>query len=296
VNIAIVGAGKVGSVLGRILADNGEKIVCVVSRTQQSAQRAGKFLRCRNVSTSLAAIPPKTEVIYITTPHQAVEEVAQKLTAIAHLNFSKLFVCHASGMLSSEVLEPLTKKGATVFSFHPLQTFPRDFNVKDIVANAKGIYYAIDGNAKGAKKAQQLAKKMKGKTIYIKPEMRVFYHAACVVAANHLVTMLWILEQMFAELKTKEKDFFPVFEPILKATLKNVEMTSPTKALTGPIARGGVETIAEHFESLQRFAPNLVSYYGSVSAETIRCAEAKGSIDKEQARALYNLIFSNMRM
>jgi predicted short-subunit dehydrogenase-like oxidoreductase (DUF2520 family) len=108
--------------------------------------------------------------------------------------------------------------------------------------------------------------------------------------------MLWILEQMFAELKTKEKNFYPVFKSIIEATLKNVAASSPTKALTGPIARGGVETIAEHFESLQRYAPNLVSYYGAVSAETIRLAEAKGSIDKEQARVLYNLIFSNMRM
>ena len=295
-NIAIVGAGKVGSVLAKILVENGEKIVCVVSRTQKSAVKAGKFLKCRNVSTSLAAIPPQTDIIYITTPHQAVAEVAQKLASVAHLNFKRLYICHASGMLSAEVLEPLARKGATVFSFHPLQTFPRDFDVSDIVPNAKGIFYAIDGNAKAVSKARQLAKKLKGKTMVVEPEMRVFYHAACVVAANHLTTMLWILEQMFAALKTKEKNFFPVFEPIIKATLKNVEKTSPTQTLTGPIARGGVETIAEHFEALQRYSPNLVSYYGSVSAETIRCAEAKGSIDKEQVRALYNLIFSNMRM
>jgi len=87
-----------------------------------------------------------------------------------------------------------------------------------------------------------------------------------------------------------------VFEPIINATLRNAAKTGPAKALSGPIARGGVETLSEHFESLQRFAPNVVPYYGSVSAETTRLAEAKGSIDQEQARALYNVIFSNMRM
>jgi predicted short-subunit dehydrogenase-like oxidoreductase (DUF2520 family) len=296
VNIAIVGAGKVGSVLGKILSERGENIVCLVSRSLTSAKRAARFVKCKNVSTSLAAIPPKTDLIYITTPHQVVEDVAAKLAAVVHLNFEKLAVCHASGMLTVEALAPLAQKGATVFSFHPLQTFPRDFDVKDIVANARGIYFGIDGNKKAVALADRLAKKLSGKTIFIKPEMRAFYHAACVVAANHLTTMLWILKQMFAELKTKEKDFYPVFAPIIEATLKNVAATSPEKALTGPVARGGVETIAEHFESLQRFAPNLVSYYGSVSAETIRLAEAKGSIDKEQVRALYNLIFSNMRM
>ena len=294
-NIAIVGAGKVGSVLGKILIENGEKIVCVVSRTSKSAHKAGKFLKCKNVSTSLVAISPKTDLVLITAPHRAIEEVAHKLAAVAHLNFKKLSVCHASGMLTAEVLEPLAKKGAVVFSFHPLQTFPREFEPKDIVDSARGIYFGVDGNAKAVGKAKQLAKKLGGNIILIKPEMRTFYHAACVVASNHLTTMLWILEQMFAALKTNEKKFYPVFEPIIRATLKNAARTSPAKALSGPIARGGIETVSDHFEALQRFAPNLVPYFGSVSAETTRLAEAKGSIDREQARALYKLIFSNLK-
>lgn len=295
-NVAIVGAGKVGTVLGKLLAERGDKIVAVVSRTNKSASKAGKFIRCKNVSTSLAAIPPKTDLVLITTPHGAIEEVAHKLASVAHLRFKKLTVCHASGMLTAEALEPLAKKGAVVFSFHPLQTFPREYDVKEIVPSVRGIYYGVDGSAKGIRQAKLLAKKLKGKTILIKPEMRAFYHAACVVASNHLTTMLWILEQMFAEMKTGAKKFYPVFEPIINATLRNAAKTGPAKALSGPIARGGVETLSEHFESLQRFAPNVVPYYGSVSAETTRLAEAKGSIDQEQARALYNVIFSNMRM
>lgn len=295
-NIAIVGAGKVGSVLGKILAENGEKIVAVVSRSNRSATKTGKFLKCKNISTSLAAIPPKTDLVFITTPHRAVEEVAHQLASVAHLNFKKLSVCHASGILNAGALEPLAMKGATVFSFHPVQTFPRDFEPKDILPTARGIYYGVDGNAKAVARAKQLAKKLDGKVLLIKPEMRAFYHAACVVASNHVTTMLWILEQMFAALKTNEKKFYPVFEPIIKAALHNAARTSPAQSLSGPIARGGVEIVSHHFEGLQRFAPNLVPYFGSVSAETTRLAEAKGSIDKEQARALFNLIFSNMRM
>lgn len=291
-----MGAGKVGTALGKVLSEQGERITCVVSRTAASAKAAARFVKCKTAATLLDAIPTATDVVLIATPHDAVRGVAERLSALAHLRFKKLSVCHASGMLTAEVLSPLEKQGATVFSFHPLQTFPREFAVKNIVPRVRGIYYGVDGGARGIAKANQLARALSGKVILIRPEMRAFYHAACVVAGNHLTTMLWILEQMFAELKTKEKNFYPVFKPIIEATLKNVADSSPTKALTGPIARGGVETIAEHFQSLQRYAPNLVSYYGSVSAETIRCAEAKGSIDREQARAMYNVIFSNMRM
>ncbi len=291
-NIAIVGAGKVGSVLGRILAENGERIVAVVSRSMRSARAAGRFVRCKNVSTSLAAIPPRTDLVYITTPHAAVQEVAHKLAAVAHLNFRRLAVCHASGMLTAAALEPLAKKGATVFSFHPLQTFPRDFSPKEILPTARNIWYGVDGTRTALRKARQLARALKGNVVVIRPERRALYHAACVVASNHLTTMLWVVEQMFKALKTNERTFYPLFEPIIMATLHNVARTSPAQALSGPIARGGVETVAEHFDALRQFAPQLIPYFAAVSAETTRLAEAKGSIDAAKAQALYELIAS----
>jgi len=295
VNIAIVGAGQVGSVLGRILADRGERIVAVVSRTLRSARRAGRFLRCKTVSTSLAAIPPRTDLVFITTPHAAVEEVAHNLAAVAHLDFRRLVVCHASGMLTAAALEPLAKKGATVFSFHPLQTFPRDFLPKEIVPTAHNIYYGVDGTRRAIARARQLARKLHGKVIVIPPERRAVYHAACVVASNHLTTMLWVVEQMFKSLRTNERKFYPVFEPIIMATLRNVARTSPAQALSGPVARGGVETVAQHFEAIREHSQDLLPYFVALTEETTRLAEAKGSITQQQAQALYSLSESYRR-
>ena len=296
-NIAIVGAGKVGSVLGRILVENGTKVVCVVSRTKKSAQSAGRFLRCKNVSDSLEAIPAATDLIYITTPHAAVEEVGKKLSTLEHLTFKRLSVCHASGMMTARALEPLRRRGATVFSFHPLQTFPRDFAPRDIVPTARGIFYAVDGTPHAIKTAKLLARKLEGRVLEIKPEMRAFYHAACVVGSNHLTVLLSILDSMFKRFGSNEKQFFRVFQPIIVATLRNVQRTSPEAALSGPVARGGVETVAEHFASIKEEAPELLPYFGTLTLETIRIAERKGSLTKERARALRNLVhsYSNSR-
>jgi len=291
-NIAIVGAGKVGSVLGRVLVENGQEIACIVSRTKKSAQAAGRFLKCKNVSDSLGAIPATTDLIYITTPHAVVAGVALALSRLDHLRFKRLSVCHASGMLTAEVLEPVRQRGATVFSFHPLQTFPRDFSSKDIVPTATGIYYAVDGTPQAIKRAKVFARKLAGKVIEIKPEMRAFYHAACVVASNHLTTLLSILESMFKEFGSNEKGFFPIFKPIIMATLRNAEATSPATALSGPVARGGVETVADHFIAIKRFAPELLPYFGTLTLETLKLAETKGSIAEERATALRNLVQS----
>jgi predicted short-subunit dehydrogenase-like oxidoreductase (DUF2520 family) len=289
-HIAIVGAGKVGTVLGRILAENGERIVAVVSRTAASARAAGKFLRCRNTSTDLSSIPGTTDLVFIATPHGAVRDVARALAGVQALTFRRIAVCHASGMLTAEALDPLRMKGATVFSFHPLQTFPRDFAPAMIVPSARGIYYGVDGSPAGVRMARRLAKSLEGHVILIPPEMREFYHAACVVASNHLAAMLSVLELMYATMTGKNRGFYRVFKPIISATLRNIEMTSPARALSGPVARGGTETVARHLDEVVRRAPAILPYFGAMSLETVRLALAKGSVTALQAEQLTTLI------
>jgi len=294
-NIAIIGAGRVGQTLGRVLLENGQRIAAVVSRSASSASSAGRFLRCRNSATSVAAIPPTVSLIYITTPHAAVGEVARQIANLKGIAFPNISVCHASGMLSADVLGPLRSRGAKVFSFHPLQTFPRDFSPRSIVPNARGIYYGVDGDPASVRVARQFARRLGGKVIVIDPRLRALYHAACVVASNHLTTMLSVVEQMFNELGTKEQKFFRVFKPIIAATLANVERTSPARALSGPVARGGTETVAQHIHAIRRSAPELLPYFLAVSEETVRLAATKGTLGKAQQKDMLDLIQSSMQ-
>lgn len=288
--VAIIGAGKVGSVLGRLLVEHGETVSCVISRSIKSARRVGKFLHCSHVSTSVESVSAETNLIFITTPHAAVQTVAQQLARVQRLNFKRLAVCHASGMLTAKALEDVHRCGATVFSFHPLQTFPRDFQPSDIIESARGIYYGVDGSPRALRVAERLATALGGTIIVIPPDLRVFYHAACVVASNHLTVMMAVLDEMFHMLRTKKKNFYPVFEPIITATLKNINATSPAHALSGPVSRGGADTVAEHFASIKQHAPELLPYFLRLTLETVRLASAKGSIDKVQTGALRNVI------
>src|SRR5512143_2664297 len=93
--VAIVGAGKVGSVLGLVLVRRGHTVTAVVSRTFPSARAAGRMLRCRRAGTDLSLIPDSTDVILLATPHAAVAGVAQQLSALPGLRFRQLAVCHA---------------------------------------------------------------------------------------------------------------------------------------------------------------------------------------------------------
>jgi len=292
---AIVGAGKVGSVLGKLLIERGQRVACIVSRSERSARAAGRFLGCRRFSTSLQDIPPGVNLILIATPHEEIAGVAGKLATLDHFSYRRLAACHTSGMMTAGVLEPLSRRGAVVFSFHPLQTFPRDFAPGKIVGSIRGIFYGVDGPARGIVLARRLAGVLEGKTLTVPPEMREFYHAACVVASNHLTTLLWVLERMYHAMGGKKKAFSAIFKPIVEATLRNIELTSPARSLSGPVARGGVQTVSGHLASIEKHLPDILSYFLMMTEETVRLAKVKGSISDEQAVALNNLIRSYRR-
>jgi len=290
--VTIIGAGRVGSVLGRVLAEEGVRVLGVLSRTRRSARTAARFIGARVASDRLADLPPKTSLVFIATPHDAIADVARELASLPGLDARRLAVCHASGMHTAAVLEPLRAAGATVFSFHPLQTFPRDFHPREILPTARGIVYGVDGDRRGVAAARRLARALRGRVVLVPPGQRELYHAACVVASNHLTTVLAVVESMAACCGIPEGVARRAFSPILQASLANARRTSPAAALSGPIARGGIATVAAHLEAVRREIPGLLPYYVAVSAETVRLALRKGSITGAQAAALQELLMT----
>ncbi|HTY00533.1 MAG TPA: DUF2520 domain-containing protein [Bacteroidota bacterium] len=289
-NIAIVGPGKVGLAFGKVLRKRGDAITAVIARSATSALRGGKYLRCANTGTQLELIPGDARVVLLTVPHSSIEPVARDLARLTHLSFSGMAFCHASGMLSAAALAPLADQGATVASFHPLQTFPRDFPPEKIVPTLPGIWYGVDGDAKGLRFAKQLASRLGGKTVVIPTEMREYYHAACVVASNHLTALLGVLEEMHRALDLSGATYHELFRPIIETTLRNVTATSPVRALSGPVARGGTETIGRHLETIRQHTPELLPYYAAMTLATVRLAMAKESIDEHRAAEFRGLV------
>lgn len=286
---AIIGGGKVGTTLGRILVEEGHHVACVISRTARSAKASADFIGCDVAGTDIAAIPGDVNLILIATPHGAVPDVARALGRLER-EMKDVAVCHASGMLTAAVLDPVKAKGATVFSFHPIQAFPRTFACDDIVPNVRGISYGVDGTAAGVRMAHMLARALKGYAVEIPPKMRAFYHAAAVVASNHLTTLLGVLHEMSPSFAPEGTDWMSIYFPIIMGSIGNARAATPAVALTGPIARGGVETVARHLDALGRTAPDLVPFYAAVSMETTRLATRSGALAPAQKEELLRLL------
>jgi predicted short-subunit dehydrogenase-like oxidoreductase (DUF2520 family) len=270
----------VGSIFGKLLAEAGEPVDLVVSRTPRSARRAARYIDARRSATSLTRLSPGTRLILITTPHAAIETVAAGIAELTHLDFERLFVAHASGMLTAAVLGPLAARGARVFSFHPLQSFPRNFRPAQLLASARGITYGIDGAPEALAMARKLARRLGGIPWQIPPELRTYYHAASVVASTHVAALTSMLQTMFATLGggAGQRDFYRVYGPLVHSTLHLVETRSPELALGGAIARGGVDTLTEHLQAVVATSPALGFPFSAMCAQAIALARQRGAV------------------
>jgi predicted short-subunit dehydrogenase-like oxidoreductase (DUF2520 family) len=82
--------------------------------------------------------------------------------------------------------------------------------------------------------------------VTIADEHRVTYHAAAVIASNHLVALLGQVERLANAASVP----FEAFQPLARASLDNAFAVGPRVALTGPVARGDVETVSRHLAGL----------------------------------------------
>jgi len=102
-----------------------------------------------------------------------------------------------------------------------------------------------------------------GRPFEVSDQHRAEYHAAAVIASNHLVALLGQAERVAAAAGIP----FEAILDLVKVTIDNVAELGPAAALTGPAARGDEATIERHLASLD---PDEVDAYEVLADEARR--------------------------
>ena len=123
-------------------------------------------------------------------------------------------------------------------------------------------------------------------------ERRVLYHAAAVVASNYLVTLASIAEDLFARAGLPVDSALPAFLPLMQGALDNMRAHGTVAALTGPLSRGDVATVAAHLDALVRQAPDDLAIYGALGRATLPLLRARGELSAATIGALDHLLVS----
>ena len=284
--IGFIGAGTVGTALATRLSQKGARITAASSRNLISAERLASSLPHCHAYSSPQEVADVAELIFITTPDDAIAEVANEV----HWHPGESVV-HCSGAHSLDILKPVNQAGANVGSFHPLQTFA---DINQAVENLQGSTFAIEAEEPLLSTLKELTSLLDGDWIELKPGDKVVYHAAAVFACNYMVTLVELATDLWQTLGVPQKEATKALIPLLRGTVNNINNIGLPDCLTGPISRGDLGTISKHLTALKDKNPSLLAAYKQLGLHTIPIALGKGEINEHKAEEL-KALFTNSK-
>ncbi len=230
---ALVGPGRAGTAVADGLVAAGHRCVAVAGRDPDARSTRAASDRYHAPATTVPAAGRAALLVIVATPDAAISDVA---AALAPGLQPGALVVHLSGARGVDALAGVTEARADVDvgALHPLQTLvgPTDH------VTLTSAWAAVSGPPAVRRLAHEL-----GLRAFDLPEThRAEYHAAAVVASNHLVALLGQVERLARHADVP----LAAFEPLVRATIDHVFDLGPAAALTGPVARGDVATVSQH--------------------------------------------------
>jgi predicted short-subunit dehydrogenase-like oxidoreductase (DUF2520 family) len=229
-----IGAGRLGSALAVRLHDLGYPITGILSRSHPEPL-------AQQVDAPVVTTPPLADILFLTVPDGEIQNVAAQLAESMYPGA----VVHTSGVHSLDVLGEISANA--IGSFHPLYAFRPGTRL----TGSEGMLVGIEAsNTELAEQLKTLAREIGGNPAILQAGQKTRYHAAAVIASNYLVTLYDISEKLLEEAGISEAAARPALLNIMAGVIENLRALPPNQALTGPIARGDIETIAKHLENL----------------------------------------------
>ncbi len=277
-SVGVIGAGRVGAVLAAALRSQGHEITAVAGESAASRTRIETMLPGVRVLKP-TSVAKSAELLLLTVPDDVLDNVVRMLVASKAIRRGQLVV-HTSGRHGLAVLQPALNIGARGIAMHPALTFTgTDVDLERLAGCAYGVTSAVDEYTT----AQALVNDLGGTVVRVADHDRAQYHAALAHGANHLVTLVSQAMDLLRE--TGTDDPAATLRPLLTAALDNA-LTYGDAALTGPIVRGDVQTVAEHLRTLTMSSPATLESYVAMARATAGRAVLDGRLEPRRARAL----------
>jgi predicted short-subunit dehydrogenase-like oxidoreductase (DUF2520 family) len=281
---SVIGAGRLGTSLGRALVRRGWELKAIADRDPAAARESARIIGRGTVTADVVRAARQAPVVFITVPDDAVEEVARRL-ARARPDWSGRTVFHTSGLLASSALAPLRARGARVASLHPVQSFPAKAGGARLFP---GIFWGTEGDPEAVRLGKGIVRSLGGRAFSVHAESKPLYHAACSLAANAFVALEAAAAALMAEAGAGQKTAAAVLTPLVQGTLQGVKKLGLEKALTGPVVRGDVGTVRRHLEALAS-RPLHFELYRVLGLAAVRLLE-EAKTPPRRLRALKRLL------
>ena len=267
--IAIVGGGRMGRGLARVLSEAGERVVLWSRREAIGA-----------VTEAVSG----ARTVLLAVPDDVLDPLARELAAARAVGADQV-VLHLSGVHNREVLAPLGLAGAALGSLHPLQTISEPSQAG---ARWRGAYAAIEGDGRALREAERLCGLLGLIPVRLPGSAKAAYHAAAVMASNYVVVLAAVAARMAEAGGVPREAAERMYLPLLRGAAENLQRQLPADALTGPIRRGDAETVRRHLAALDQQERSLYAELGLQALALARVAGLTGEAAEEIERLLRN--------
>lgn len=288
-NVAVIGPGRLGQAVAARLRQQGYPITAVVGRDIEHTRSAAQFIGAELMATTELKRCAPAEIIFITTPDDQLASTAQQLYHQTELRPHTIII-HCSGLHPAAIIKPSCSdrdEKIQCLSMHPLQTFA---SAELGLSALRGSYFSLEGDAEAMDTGRQLVLDLGGNSFTINASSKTLYHAAACMASNFLTTLLGSVADTLKLCAAEEEIPLAAMAPLIHTAVTNTLSIGAAEALTGPIVRGDLTTVAQHLDQLKQANPQLWLLYQSLALHTTRLACQSRRLSPELALKLDTLI------
>ncbi len=276
--LGFLGTGVVATALCQSLGRAGYRIAAVHGRDSHRARELALSLDGARAAATRQEVADESDLVVLAVSDDAIAAVADSISwrqggAVVHCN----------GAASLALLQTAQRAGADVGVFHPLQSFASAEQALRLIPGSAFRVEASSDRLRGW--LTNMAVSLGGRPLALSADPAL-YHVSAVLASNYLVTLLDLAAGLWPELGSTREDGLSALLPLVRGTIENIERLGIPSALTGPIARGDVGTVARHLDVLREVAPHALPVYKELALRAIQVALRKGTIDRERAGRL----------
>lgn len=243
VTVGVIGPGRAGAGLALALTRAGHRVFLHGRRVRAVPAPLA-------LTVAADGTPPpwigQVAVLLLAVRDDAVQPLAQTLADAGSIAESHV-ILHLSGVLGQEALAPLLPTRAALGSMHPLQTIA---DAERAPERLVGAWAAVEGMPRAVEAAEAIARAVGLRPFRVAPKVKAVYHAGAVFASNYFVVVEAVAQRLLRHAGLTDEDAWEALRPLVRGTLENIERDGPAAALTGPVRRGDVDTIARHLAAL----------------------------------------------
>lgn len=237
--VSIIGAGNVATVLGRELCrankvDNVYQVAQVYARDRLSANQLAAELGAEAI-TDLDKLEGGADLYLLAVTDEALPELA------ARLHLKDQLVIHTAGSVSKAVLQPASTRYGVLW---PMKMIRKE------MPGLGPVTMVVDGSSEEVtRQVEELAAVFTDTIVGADDETRLKMHLVAAFTSNfsnHLY-------HLAADFCAGERIDFNLFYPIIEATVQNLLYQHPAAAQAGPAFRGDLQTEQKHLALLEQY-------------------------------------------